>query len=153
MRKAFSLVEVMVVVLVIGILAAVVVPRFAGATEQARTAAVESSLGSVRTAIANFRARAMITGSTPFPTAAQLSATGPVLRTGTPSNPFNNQSGVQSVSRAAAEARLVSNTSSFGWNYFVDNSSDPPVAIFYANSEEVTTTEDSSGTAVPANML
>lgn len=153
MRRAFSLIEVLVVVVILGILAAAVVPRFAGATSQAETGATESALGAVRASIANFRARAALAGGDPYPTLAELTTVGEVLQQEMPRNPFNGVSAVQGVSRAQAEARAVLSPTQFGWNYFVDNSASPPIAVFYANSGELTTTEDGSGDAVPANEL
>jgi general secretion pathway protein G len=43
-RKAFTLVELMLVVIIIGILVAMVVPRLAGRSEQARRAAAQADI-------------------------------------------------------------------------------------------------------------
>lgn len=43
-RSAFTLVEILIVVVILGILAAIVVPRFTGATQDARIGAFVSSL-------------------------------------------------------------------------------------------------------------
>lgn len=43
-KKAFTLIEVMVVVIIIGILAAVVTPRLSGRTEAARASAAKSDI-------------------------------------------------------------------------------------------------------------
>ena len=53
MRKpaAFTLVEIMLVVIIIGVLAAMVIPRFAGRTEQAKTARVASDLAAIALAL------------------------------------------------------------------------------------------------------
>jgi prepilin-type N-terminal cleavage/methylation domain-containing protein len=152
LARAFSLVEVLVVVLILGILAAVVVPEFAGASESARTSSVQSTAGGVRAAIAAFRTRAVIAGADPFPTLKELTTVGTVMQQEIPANPFSGLSGVQSVGRAEAEARAVVGTRA-GWNYFVDNYATPPLAIFYANSPDATTEPDGAGGYLDANEL
>ena len=52
-----------------------------------------------------------------------------------------------------AEARSVVNAGAAGWNYYVDNDADPPVAVFYANSAEETTVPDGAGGFLAANEL
>lgn len=148
---AFSLLEVMVVVLVLGILAAVVVPRFDNVTNDARTSALQGALGGVRSGLASHRTRAVIAGDPAFPTLGELTTPGTVVEGTFPANPFNELSTVQAVSQGDAESRVVRNESSYGWNYFVDNEASPPVAIFYANSSDATTGSD--GGADTANEM
>jgi len=50
-QEGFTLIELMVVVIIIGVLAAVVVPRFSGQTEKARIAAAKAELASMKTII------------------------------------------------------------------------------------------------------
>jgi len=152
-RNAFTLLEVMIVVVVLGVLAAVVIPRFEGVTDEARTSALEGSLGGVRSSIASFRTRAVIDGSAPFPTLAELTTPGEVVSGDFPVNPFNGLSNVQSVSSGQADSRSVSGISSYGWNYYVDVSSSPPAAVFYANTEVDTTFDDGAGGNKPASDL
>jgi prepilin-type N-terminal cleavage/methylation domain-containing protein len=49
--SAFTFVEVMVVVIIIGVLAAIVIPQFGGVTEDAKASACEGGLAGVRSAI------------------------------------------------------------------------------------------------------
>lgn len=153
MRRGFTLLEVLIVVIILGILAAVVVPRFADATDDARTASLQSILGGVRSSIASFRTRAVIAGEDPFPTLDQLLEAGTVLQNELPPNPFTGVMGVQAVSIEQAQMRAVVNEQAAGWNYAVDNSSSPPMAIFYANCDDATTLRDESGEPTPANEL
>lgn len=151
--RAFSFIELMVVLVIIGILSAIVVPRFSGVTDDARAAAAQSDLAGVRSAIAGFRAKNVIAGSPAYPTLEQLIANGEVLQTAFPKNPYNDLATVQSVSKSQADARTVSNSEKFGWNYFVDNAQTPPVAVFYINSNAVTNVTGTSGDPASANEL
>ncbi len=50
-RKGFTLVEILIVVIILGILAAVVMPQFTEASNDARASALESDLQTVRSQI------------------------------------------------------------------------------------------------------
>ena len=150
--KAFTLIEVLIVVLILGVLAAVAVPKFASATDDARSSALESTVASVRSSIATFRTSAVIQGNSPYPTLSEL-GDGTVVKTQIPANPFTSVGGVQSVSRTQALNRTVFNSSAAGWNYYFDNSSNPPISIFYANSDSPTTSSDGAGGTLNANDI
>ena len=50
-RRGFTLIEIMLVVIIIGVLAAMVVPRFAGRTEQAKIARATSDIAAIGLAL------------------------------------------------------------------------------------------------------
>lgn len=56
-RKAFTLVEILIVVVILGILAAIVIPQFTSASEDAQVSAAQSQLQTVRNQIELFRVR------------------------------------------------------------------------------------------------
>ena len=150
---AFTFIEVMVVVVIIGILAAMVIPRFGEVTNSADSAALKGAVAGVRSSIAGYRAKAMLAGTAAFPVLADLTTPGRVLQSDIPVNPYNGLHTVQSVSVADAARRAVSNATSFGWNYAVDNASNPPSAMFYANSDDTTDVPDGHGGFKKASEL
>ncbi|MBX3377438.1 MAG: prepilin-type N-terminal cleavage/methylation domain-containing protein [Phycisphaeraceae bacterium] len=56
-KRAFTLVEILIVVIILGILAALVVPQFTGATQEAASKSTVSQLSKIRNAIGVFYVR------------------------------------------------------------------------------------------------
>jgi len=141
-RKAFTLIEVILVVTILGILAAFVFPTLQGHTAKARESAAKSSLSTMRTQIELYKLQHK--GTTPgyvngagVPVAfVPLQFTRTTTVTGTPSlstvptdpflfgpylmklpeNPFNGLSTIAYVAEATAFSDAVDGTSS-GWLY------------------------------------
>ena len=55
-RKAFTLIEILIVVVILGILAAVVIPQFTNAADEANNAGVRTQLQTLRSQIELYRA-------------------------------------------------------------------------------------------------
>jgi len=150
--RAFTLIELLVVVVMLGILAAIAVPRFSGATDDARSASAQSTLAGVRTAVATFRMNAVINGDDPFPTLTELTD-GTIVKFDIPPNPYTGISGVQAVSQGQASNRTVISENSSGWNYYMNNNATPPVAIFYANCSDASSVDNGNGVMLGVNDL
>ncbi|MFN9974147.1 MAG: type IV pilin protein [Phycisphaerae bacterium] len=92
-RKAFTLVEILIVVVILGILAAIVVPQFTNATQDAQAGNIKAQLDTLNNQIELFRARTNnypdLTGDTPW----QAMIEGGYIKAA-PKNPFNNLSTV-----------------------------------------------------------
>lgn len=136
--RAFTLVELIAVVVVLAIMAGVAIPKYMDYAARARTSALQGALGGVRTAVANYYADQAVQGTAQYPTHTQLQQQGVVLQEELPRNPYNNLNSVQRVNDlATAQSRGADNST--GWRYYWNNSSNPPVAIFWANCTDMTT--------------
>lgn len=109
-RSGFTLVELLIVVIILGILAAVVIPQFSSASLEARESALMTDLHALRNAIDLYHVQhndtypGTISGTTNWANFVTHMTTqtdkdgdpgtdyGPYLRTGVPRNPFNNLS-------------------------------------------------------------
>lgn len=68
-KRGFTLIELVMVIVILGILAAMVLPRFVDLTTKAREAAAKGSLGAVRAAIAiRYASNAAYSANTLIPT-------------------------------------------------------------------------------------
>lgn len=153
-RRAFTLIELVAVMVVLAVLSGVAIPKYFNYSDRANTSALQGVLGGMRTGIANFYSDSSISGTAAYPTFAQLTTLGTVMQEALPNNPYNKLSSVADITvLASATNRVVANATTIGWNYYVDNSATPPVAYFWANDMTNTTALNSAGAAIPANNL
>ncbi len=107
-RKAFTLVEILIVVVILGILAAIVVPQFTNATQDAQAGNIKAQLDTLNNQIELFRARQnaypdLATGWDELVDGGYIKAA--------PRNPFN---GATSVGSAATDGWHLVDTNSDG---------------------------------------
>jgi len=89
--RAFTLVEILIVVVILGILAAIVVPQFTNASDDAQAGNVVTQLSTIRNQIELYRARN--SGSYPDMTNWDDLIDGDYLKSA-PVNPRNNETGI-----------------------------------------------------------
>src|SRR5262245_16888961 len=130
-RSAFTLIEVLIVVVIMAILAATIIPQFTDSTKDAKASTVKFNLATLRSQIQLYRAQH--SGANPGATLVELTSTtdvggtigtganfvyGPYLSEGL-MHPFTNSKAVKVITNDPAQAGDVSSGSGGGWLYNV----------------------------------
>ena len=122
-RKAFTLVEILIVVVILGILAAIVVPQFTNATQDAQAGNIKAQLDTLNNQIELYRARTnsypSVTDFNSTSTTNTAYTTWGVLIDGgyvkaPPVNPFNGSSTVAAAPAAGVGWHWDSTTNTLG---------------------------------------
>ncbi len=66
-QAGFTLIELVIVIVILGILASVAIPKYEDMREQARSAALKGQLGAIRSAVSIQYARNALNGGAAFP--------------------------------------------------------------------------------------
>ena len=90
-NRGFTLIELVIIIAVLGILAAVAIPKYANITSESKEAAARGALGGLRSGITIYYAnQAVTTGTASWPTVDQLGTPGIVMEQSIPSNPYQH---------------------------------------------------------------
>ena len=122
LAKGFTLVEILIVVVILGILAAIVVPQFTNAANEARTGNISTQVSTLENQLELFAAQS--NGS--YPTLVELQAAWGVMVTGNyikeiPVNPFSGTSTVATwdATGVTSESVIYDDANTAGWLYDV----------------------------------
>jgi len=109
-KKGFTLIELVMVIIILGVLAAIAIPKFVDLSSQAKVAATKSGLGAIRSVIAIEYAKNATSGTASFPTAI---TTALFADERIPTNKLNDATGVGAVTAAPDGTASSAN----GWWY------------------------------------
>lgn len=110
-EKGFTLIELVIVLILIGIVAAVAVPKFMDLEEEAKKNAVKGAVASVRSAINIYYANASLKNkTTKYPNSVEVLKD--ILNGPVPKNPINNKDNID-----AGNYTFGTTNSNYGWRY------------------------------------
>ena len=142
-RNAFTLIEVLIVVIIMAVLAATIIPQFSSSTKDAKESSLKFNLHTIRSQIEMYKAHhtnneptstnfvAQMTGKTDID--GTLNAAngdyGPYIQGEIPENPFNGHNGVVAVATPGTAPTAII-AGDHGWQY------DESTGDFYPNNAE-----------------
>ena len=115
-RRAFTLLELVLVIVVIGILLVILVPRFAALTQEAKETATRGGLGTIRSVVAIKYAKSLAEGRKAYPSSL---VTSDFSEEKIPLNRLNEKSQVRYVTEDVKDP--FPQSSAFGWWYNTAN--------------------------------
>jgi prepilin-type N-terminal cleavage/methylation domain-containing protein len=90
-HKGFTLIELVIIIVILGILAAVAIPKYKNISSEAKESATRAALGGLRSGITIYYAnQAVTTGTAAWPPLDSLKEVGVVMEQSIPKNPFQS---------------------------------------------------------------
>lgn len=118
-EKGFTLIELVIIIVVLGILASVAIPKYKSIVTEANEAACKGALGGLRSGVSIYYANAAVTtGTAAWPPMDSLRTVGVVMEQALPSNPFQlSTNAPDSIVTGVTKGTIVGARG--GWAYLV----------------------------------
>jgi len=116
-QSGFTLIELVIIIVVLGILAAVAIPRYADMVSEARESACKGALGGLRSAVSIYYANeALRTGTANWPPMDSIRTIGVVMEQLIPKNPYQSDANApDSIVTGVTKGTTVGSRG--GWAY------------------------------------
>jgi prepilin-type N-terminal cleavage/methylation domain-containing protein len=115
--KGFTLIELVIIIVVLGILASVAIPRYRNIVAESREAAARGALGALRSGVSIYYANAAVTtGIATWPPLDSIRTVGIVMEQAIPRNPYQDDANAPDSIVTGATKGVVVGTRG-GWAY------------------------------------
>ena len=116
-HQGFTLIELVIIIVVLGILAAVAIPKYSDITSEANEASARSALGAMRSGISIYYGNtAVTTGTATWPALDSLLTSGVVMEHSIPKNPYQTDTNApDSIVTGVTKGTIVGTRG--GWAY------------------------------------
>jgi len=116
-NRGFTLIELVIIIVVLGILASIAIPKYKNIVAESKEAAARGALGSLRSGVSIFYANAAVTtGTAVWPEMDSLATVGVVMEQAIPRNPYQlDTNAPDSIVTGVIKGEIVGTRG--GWAY------------------------------------